>query len=68
MEKVKRAYYLPEDVLEMLERMSTDEFRTLSGELELAIRERYEGKYGTDTRGVYGLSPRAVVEPAQEVE
>jgi len=59
MEKVKRAYYLPEDVLEMLERMSTDELRTLSGELELAIRQRYVGKYGT-------TDSRPVVEPQED--
>ena len=45
MSKVKRAYYLTEEVLRMLERMSTDELRTLSNELEVSIMERYRRLY-----------------------
>ena len=68
MTKITKTYRIDPDVAAMLKRLSEDELRTLSAELELAITARYNGKYGTDTRGVYGLSPRPVVEPAQEAE
>ena len=66
MTKITKTYRIDPDVAAMLKRLSEDELRTLSAELELAITARYNGKYGTDTRGVYGLSPRAVVEPQED--
>ena len=70
MTKITKTYRIEPEIAEMLKRLSEDELRTLSGELELAIRARYVGKYGiTDSRGEYGLTgPRSVVEPAQEAE
>ena len=70
MTKITKTYRIEPEIAEMLKRLSEDELRTLSAELELAITARYNGKYGTtDSRGVYGLTgPRPVVEPAQEAE
>jgi len=45
-EKLKVGFVMSHEVKAMLERMSTDELRTLSGELELAIRERHKRLYG----------------------
>ena len=45
MNKITKTYRIDPEVAEMLKRMSTENLRTLSGELELAIRERYRRLY-----------------------
>ena len=61
MTKITKTYRIEPEIAEMLKRLSEDELRTLSGELELAIRQRYQDKYGrelVDTRERYDTSER----------
>jgi len=44
-ERIRKGYYLSVEVAEMLKRMSADELRSLSNELEMCIRDRYRKLY-----------------------